>query len=88
MSDDTKTTTTPAPISLVIGSNQGHAERHAAARGLPTTAAIAIDHPLPTITKDQTVLLARPTGDRAANWDDIKKQLDKIGCTIETDTTG
>ncbi len=86
MSDNTKTT--PAPISLVIGSNQGHAQRHAQTRGLPNTAAIAIDQPLPTIDKNQTVLLARPTGDRAANWDDIKKQLDKIGCTIEEDTTG
>lgn len=78
----------PEPISLVIGSNQGHARRHAETRGLPKAAAIAINEPLPDITKNQTILLARPTGDRAANWDDIESRLDEIGCTIETDTTG
>lgn len=84
----TDTKAKPEPASLVIGSNLGHAQRHAEARGLPKTAAIAVDHELPKVDKNQTVLLARPTADRASNWTDIEAALKRTGCNIETDTTG
>lgn len=70
-----KTPTTP---DIVVGSNKGHAQRHAKNKGYPHTHCIPITDATPELLKGKTIALARDPHDRAANW----TELETYDCTI------
>lgn len=82
---DTPEPAKPEPATIVIGSNLEHARRACTRRGLDRSHAHAVDTAVDHLTKGANVILARPPGDLAADWDRIETKAGKLNCTIETD---